>query len=306
VLVNLQGAKDVAFWERLTVAIKFVVLCCLAIAGLWNLQPALLSPASYPAPRFVLFSLAITFFAFEGFRIITNAAEDMPEPARTLPRAMMTAVIMVTLLYVAICFCVFGNLPVEQVITARDFALAQSARPVFGDAGFVVVTLTAIIATASAINASLYATTNVTYQLAKDGELPQAFGTPIAHSTEGLLISGLLIVVMSLLFDLTEVAAIGSVSILFVHGITHVGHLKLLKKTGASPPLVLLAILLCFLAGLLSLVYLYERSARVMLFLLLFPVVALTIEVLLRRVRNRTIRPRMSSSAGDGMINTMR
>lgn len=190
VLVNLQGAKDVAFWERLTVAVKFLVLAGLSVAGLWHLQPDLLSPLHYPPKKQILYSLAVTFFAFEGFRVITNTAEDMPNPARTLPRAMMVSVMLVMALYVAISFSVFGNLPVAKVIEAKDFALAQAALPVFGQIGFKVVTVTALIATASAINASLYSVTNVTYQLAKDGELPEAFGVPILHSREGLIISG--------------------------------------------------------------------------------------------------------------------
>jgi len=85
---------------------------------------------------------------------------------------MMTAILLVMVLYVATAFAVFGNLPVEKVIEAKDFALAEVAVPLFGQVGFTVVAIIALIATVSAINANLYAVTNVTYQLAKDGELP--------------------------------------------------------------------------------------------------------------------------------------
>jgi amino acid transporter len=162
VLINLKGAKDVVVWERVTVGIKFAVLTPLSIAGIMYLDPSLLSPQHYPPSKDIFFSLAITFFAFEGFRVITNTAEDMPDPAKTLPRAMMTAILLVMALYVAIAFAVFGNLPVEKVIAAKDFALAEAALPLFGQVGFTVVAITALIATASAINANLYAVTNVT------------------------------------------------------------------------------------------------------------------------------------------------
>ncbi len=189
VLINLKGAKDVAVWEKITVAIKFFVLALLSVTGIIFLKPSLLSPSYYPPTTDIFFSLAITFFAYEGFRVITNAAEDMPNPEKTLPRAMMTAIVLVMVLYVAVSFAVFGNLPSSEVMAAKEYALAEAALPIFGKLGYTIVAITALISTASSINANLYAVTNVTYQLAKDGELPSEFGKPIAHVTNNAKLS---------------------------------------------------------------------------------------------------------------------
>lgn len=293
VLINLKGAKDVAAWEKVTVGIKFAVLTGLSITGIMYLDPALLSPQHYPPSKNIFFSIAITFFAFEGFRVITNTAEDMPNPAKTLPRAMMISILLVMALYIGIAFAVFGNLPVDKVIAAKDFALAEAALPLFGQFGFTVVAITALIATASAINANLYAVTNVTYQLAKDGELPSVFGKPIAHSREGLVISGALIILLSLLFDLSEIAAIGSISILFVHTVTHIGHLKIISKTGASRILVFLAVFFSFSAMVLALIYVALESSHVVSVLVGFVSLAAITELLLQKVAKREIRPRI-------------
>ena len=293
VLINLKGAKDVAVWERITVGIKFIVLSGLSVAGIVYLKPELLSSSYYPPTSDIFFSLAITFFAFEGFRVITNTAEDMPNPSKTLPRAMMTAILLVMVLYVAIAFAVFGNLPVEKVIEAKDFALAEAALPLFGPVGFTVVAITALIATASAINANLYAVTNVTYQLAKDGELPAQFGKPIAHSREGLIISGALVIISSLLFDLSEIAAIGSISILFVHTVTHIGHLKIISETGGSKILVFIAAMLSFIAMILALIYVSRVSDHIVYILVGFVLVASITEILLQKIAKREIKPRV-------------
>ncbi|VAW94543.1 hypothetical protein MNBD_GAMMA23-2305 [hydrothermal vent metagenome] len=293
VLINLGGAKDVAIWERVTVGIKFLVLANLSVVGIIFLNPELLSPSYYPPSNDIFFSLAITFFAFEGFRVITNTAEDMPNPSETLPRAMMTAILLVMVLYVAIAFAVFGNLPVEKVIEAKDFALAEAALPIFGQVGFTIVAVTALIATASAINANLYAVTNVTYQLAKDGELPAQFGEPIAHSREGLIISGFLIIILSLLFDLSEIAAIGSISILFVHTVTHIGHLKIISKTGGSIILVFIAAMLSLIAMTLALIYVTKNSNSVVYILIGFVLVASSTEIILQKIAKREIKPRI-------------
>ena len=297
VVINLEGAKDVAIWERITVAIKFLVLCSLSVVGIMYLKPGLLSPAQYPPVSNIFYSLAITFFAFEGFRVITNTAEDMPDPAKTLPRAMMASILFVMLLYIAISFAVFGNLPTKNVIAAKDFALAQAALPLFGHLGFNIVAITALIATASAINANLYAVTNVTYHLAKDGELPALFGKPIAHSREGLVVSGLLIIILSLLFDLSEIAAIGSISILFVHSATHLGHLRLLAKTGASRVLVILAALLSIMAMILALVYVSKKSGNIIGILAGFVLLAAGTEIFLQKIVKREITPRIKMEA---------
>ena len=293
VFINLKGARNVAVWERLIVAIKFAVLSGLSVAGIIYMNPALLSPDNYPSSNNIFYSLAITFFAYEGFRVITNTAEDMPEPEKTLPRAMMASILLVMLLYVAVSFAVFGNLPTDKVIAAKDFALAEAALPIFGHVGFVVVAIAALISTASSINANLYAVTNVTYQLAKDGELPSVFGEPIAHSKEGLVISGFIIVILSLLFDLSDIAAIGSISILFVHAVTHIGHLKLAAQTGASRLLVLLAALFSLIAMVLAIIYVSKESDKVVFVLIGFVVISLTTELSLQKVLQRKLSTRV-------------
>jgi len=236
--------------------------------------------------------LAITFFAFEGFRVITNTAEDMESPEKTLPRAMITAILLVMLLYVAVSFAVFGNLTTDKVIAAKDFALAQAAMPISGHWGFIVVAIAALVSTASSINANLYSVTNITYQMARDGELPAEFGKKIANSREGLVISGLLVIVLSILFDLSEIAAIGSISILFIHFITHVGHLKLINYTHASRFMVFLAAFTTLTAMVLSLVYVSRQLDQVIGILIGFAIVAFITEVMLQRLHHRKILPR--------------
>ncbi len=294
VLINLRGAKDVALWERLTVAIKFLVLTGFAVAGIFYAKPELLSPSHYPPMQDVFFSLAITFFAYEGFRVITNTAEDMPDPAKTLPRAMIASILFVMLLYVGVAIAVFGNLPTDRVIEAKDYALAEAALPVFGQFGFTVVAIAALVSTASSINANLYAVTNVTYQLAKDGELPAVFGKPIGNSREGLVISGLLVIVFSLLFDLSEVAAIGSISILFIHAVTHIGHFRLSRQTGGSRFLIALAALFSLVAMALALYYASQHKGNVVTVLVGFVTVAVLVEFLLQKMTGRVIRTRVA------------
>ena len=292
VLINLRGAGSVARWEKPIVAIKVLVLIGFAVVGLIFSRPELLSPALYPDAKMVMYSLAITFFAFEGFRVITNAAEDMPDPARTLPRAIFFSIILVMLLYIAVALAVFGSLDVNQVILAKDFALAEAAKPVFGATGFTIVAIAALISTASSINANLYAVTNVTYQLAKDGELPCEFGEPIAHSREGLVISGGLIILMTDLMPLSEIAAVGSIAILIVHLIVHLGHLRVRDETHASLIILLLAIAAVLAAIGFAVTYSIKTSPHIIWFIIAALICAFVTEFILHQLTARRIQTR--------------
>jgi amino acid transporter len=146
----------------------------------------------------------------------------------------MRAIALVAPLYVTMSLVVFGNLDIEEATAARDFARARAAQPVLAKTGFVVVGLAAMVSTASAINANLYAATNVAYRMATLGELPAAFGRPISRSREGLLISAVIVALLVPTLELTSFAVIGSLTILSVHIALHVGHLRLVGQTGAN------------------------------------------------------------------------
>ncbi len=290
--INLEGARNMVRLENIIVAAKVSVLVVLAITGLWFVQPELLSPADYPGGDMILFSLGITFFAYEGFRVITNTAEDMETPETTLPRAMLTSIVLVMLLYIAVALAVFGNLSADDVIEAKDYALAAAARPVFGHYGFTAVAIAALVSTASSINANLYSVTNITYQMAKNGELPNAFAQPVAHSREGLVISTVLIVILAIAFDLAEIAAIGSISVLLVHGVVHVGHLSKTRETGASRSMVVLAIIATFGALIAAAVYLVGNSPKALYSVVAFITMSFVLEFFLRRIRGRIVSAR--------------
>jgi len=292
-IINLGGSGSMARVENVIVMLKMLALGFFAVVGIATMDPEKLSPTQYPPVQSILFSLAITFFAYEGFRNITNAAEDMEDPARTLPRAIMTSIGLVMVLYVAVALAVFGNLTAQEAIKAQDYALAQAALPVFGAAGFTIMALAALLSTSSAINASLYAATNVTYQLARLGELPSAFGTPIAHSRQGLVFSSGAIIVMAVFFDLSSIAAIGAISTLLIHLIVHVGHLRLLEKTKASLVMVLMAIIVNLAAIILSGIYLSTNRPDILYWIAGFFATVFVAEMALRLITGRVIVKRI-------------
>ena len=111
--------------------------------------------------------------------------------------------------------------------------MAEAAKPIFGEYGFKIIAATALLATASAINASLYATTEIGYTMAKEGNLPKVYEYNIYNSNEGLIVSTLLIIPMIIFFNLSEITTVATLVVLIVQGFTHIGHL--LKGISKNP-----------------------------------------------------------------------
>ena len=100
--------------------------------------------------------MALTFFAFLGFGVITFAATSLANPRHDLPPRMYLVVGIATVIYVAVALGVFGTLTVQKVISSGGTALAVAAEPVLGSAGYHLMTVTALFATAGATNAGLF------------------------------------------------------------------------------------------------------------------------------------------------------
>jgi amino acid transporter len=215
--LNLLSAELIGKAESWIVGLKVVILLFFVGAGLTGINTAQLAPGTWSPPLQLAAGGMIIFLAYEGFELIANTAQDVDDAARTLPRAYFTAVGFVIALYVLVALVTVGNLPVDKIVAAKDYALAEAARPFLGQAGFMLIAIAAMLSTASAINATLYGAARLSYSIARDGELPatlerKVWGQPV----EGLLITAGLTLVIANVFDLTSIATLGSAGFLLI------------------------------------------------------------------------------------------
>ena len=297
IVINLIGAALVAKSENIIVAIKLTILVFFTGVALFYIEPSLLSMSETPAMKNMLFAVGLTFFAYQGFSVITNTVEDMKEPAKNMMPAILIAISLVGVLYILTSVAVLGNLPLEKVIAAKDYALAAAAKPIFGEWGFKIMAATALLATASAINATLYAATEIGYTLAKDGDLPKVYTYNVYSSYSGLIISGVLILPMILFLNLSQVVTIAALIVLLIQGLTHVGHYLRIEETGANKVLVLGAIVAMF--G-ISALMLYHTSQKDMpligLYILGTFALSFVVEFILRILKTRVIKKQIDGS----------
>ena len=241
--VNIVGSHVVAQLQSAIVFVVIGILTFFAVVTLVNLDPSLLAPSGYPGVQEIVSSVALTFFAFLGFGVVTFTAKDLADPARQLPRVMFLALGIATAVYVAIALGVFGTLTVEKVISSGATAIAVAAQPVLGRAGYWLMSVTALFATAGATNAGLYPAPGLTEHLASTGQFPPLMGKRLGGRVSvGLLLASAAIVVMVIGFDLSAIASIGSAVALMIFAFVTLAHLRVYRETGAKAWVLVLAL----------------------------------------------------------------
>jgi amino acid transporter len=242
-LLNILGSTAVARVQTIVVVVVIGILSVFAVSTLANLDPDLLAFSGYPAWRDIVSSVALTFFAFLGFGVITFTAKDLAEPARQLPRAMYLALGIATVIYIAVALGVFGTLTVDEVIASGGTALAVAAEPTLGRAGYWLMTVTGLFATAGATNAGLYPAAGLCEEMASLRQFPPALGTRLgSRAPAGLVLTAVAAAVLAVGFDLNAIASIGSAIALLTFALVTGGHVRVRRETGANTTMLLLAI----------------------------------------------------------------
>jgi amino acid transporter len=290
-LVNAFGAQLMGRSETVIVAIKVAILVLFAAVGLFFIKPANLSPELWPEAKSILFGAGVLFIGYEGFGLVTNAAGDMRDPSKMLPQALYTSVFLVIAIYLAVSLTVTGNLSNGEIERAKDYALAEAARPFLGEFGFRLIAIAALFSTASAINATLFGSANVCYMIARDGELPAGLSrTEWKDATNGLVLTAALVVAVTLGFDLSGIAMMGSAAFLLVYAAVNAGHLRVLQQTGANAIIVWLSLITCLVMFAILGVYTYQQQPAAIAALVIIAAGSFVAEWIYRRWTGRVIK----------------
>jgi amino acid transporter len=234
-LLNIVGSQAVARTQTVIVYVVLTILTLFAVTTLANLHLDLLAFSGYPSLRDIVSSVALTFFAFLGFGVVTFTAKDLANPSRELPRAIYLALGIATVIYVAVALGVFGTLTVDKVISSGGTALAVAAEPVLGRVGYWLMSVTALFSTAGATNAGLYPAAGLCQEMASIGQFPPLLGRRFGgRAPAGLLITAAVAIVLATGFDLSSIASIGSAIALLVFTLITAAHFRVRRETGAS------------------------------------------------------------------------
>ena len=286
ILNSLGGAGAVAKVQSLVIRLVVIVLLGLAVVTMATADWSLLAPSTYPPVSQIIGSIALTFFAFLGFGVVSFTAKDLKNEGDLGP-ATYIALAIATITYVAISLGVFGQLTPDQVTAAGPTAIAKAAEGVLGQAGYWIVAVTAMLSTAGAVNSTTYPATGLLGSLARQGVFPPMFGAKAGRFPVSLLFTGVLILLLVWVSDLTAIASLGSAVALTIFLVISIGHFKIRSQTGASAVVLAIAMLTVIVTLLGFFATTITTSPTSLVAFVALAVVAVVVDTVWRSMRDR-------------------
>ena len=284
--INFVGSRVVDRAQSLIVFLLLIVFAIFIAVTIVDIDWSLLSPDGYPSYSTILASVALTFFAYLGFSVITFAVGDLRDPARELPLAMYIALGVTAITYILISLGVFGTLTVDEVVGYGETAIAEAARPALGDAGFTMMAIAALLATSSSVNATLYASGGLTAMLAQERQFPPFFGRDSTLGPHaGVLVTAALMLIVANLVDLSAIASVGSAISLLIFLLVGAAGYKLRAEIGARTAIVIAAILVTAVVLVAFAVDTFRNAPETFSAILAIALLAVVLDAVWKRVR---------------------
>lgn len=232
--INIRGVGASSLTEDAIVFVKLLVLALIAGVGMWSWSTARLEPLTNVGLSGVFVGAGSIFIAYEGFELLSYDYDDIEDPDRNLPRALYLSVGVVVAVYVLVTLGSQMLVPDQLIVAQREVAFAAVGEAALGGAGRLLAVGAAFLATASAINATLFSTSRLVRDLTLADELPGALG----ETKGGLPVTAMWLLAMlgglfAMLPGINELLAFGSVTFLAVFGL--INHARARTSVGWWP-----------------------------------------------------------------------
>lgn len=233
-LVNIMGNKFIETFSFVTAFVKIAGLVILTVAGLWasglEFESITVSPQETGITSF-LGAIALGILAYKGFTTITNSGGEIKDPHKNVGRAIIISLLICVVIYMLVAFAVGGNLSIGQIVSAKDYSLAEAARPAFGKWGLWTTVGFAIVATVSGVIASIFAVSRMLAMLTEMKLVPHKhFGMPGDLQKHTLVYTVVIAMLLTVFFDLSRIASLGAVFYIIMDIIVHWGVLRHLRE----------------------------------------------------------------------------
>ena len=240
-LVNAAGNRSVGLLSQIMAALKVGGIALFGIAALWAGGISFEAGSSDAGAGGFVASVALAILAFKGFMTITNSGAEITDPHRNVGRAIVISIGLCTVIYLLVALGVGSSLPLDQIVAAKDYALAEAAKPALGQAGFYLTVALALVATASGVVASIFAVSRMLAMLTDMKLVPHSHfrmrGTIRDHT---LVYTVIIAGGLTVFFDLSRIASLGAFFYLVMDMLIHWGVFRNQRKTIAARGWVML------------------------------------------------------------------
>ena len=233
-LVNLLGASIVGLAGLVAIGLVLISLLAYSAVGISHLDAATLDFGVGPIEGIAI-ATGMLYINYQGFAVVSSAADSMAEPKKTIPKAMYIAVLFVIALYVLVSFITIQVTPVDIIKSNPSNVIGAAANLLMGKAGFIGIGLIALLSCAAAVNATIFTATKVLGVVVTEHANAAWLTRALGQGQMGrLLVSAAIVIVLVLGFPLEIVGKMASMAFLLLFGVITYGHIRICGQTGSN------------------------------------------------------------------------
>jgi APA family basic amino acid/polyamine antiporter len=226
-----RGIKESRNASNAMVVIKLAVILLVIAVGVFYIDMNNWTPFAPEGMSGVLKGVSAVFFAYIGFDAISTTAEECENPQRDLPRGMMWAIIICTVLYIVIALILTGIVPYDQLAVGEPlaFVFEQINQPKMT----FIISISAVVAMASVLLVFQMGQPRIWLSMSRDGLLPKRFSKihpKYKTPSFATIVVGFVVAIPALFMNLTMVTDLCSIGTLFAFVLVCGGVLVLQNK----------------------------------------------------------------------------
>lgn len=266
-VINISGNKLIGRSAQIMSFIKIAGIVIFALGALWavdfsidGLIPGSSENTEYSVASFIG-AIALSILAYKGFTTITNSGDEITEPKKNVGRSIIISLLICTVVYFLVAYAVNSSLTISEIIKAKDYSLAEAAKPAFGDLGLYFTVGIAIVATISGVIASIFAVSRMTAMLTEMDLIPHShLGMSGRIQKHMLVYIAAIAVLLTVFFDLSRIASMGAIFYLVMDMAIHWGVFRNLRKDVNAKGYILISALLLDLIVLSGFLFVKGKS----------------------------------------------
>jgi APA family basic amino acid/polyamine antiporter len=233
--VLMIGVRETARTNTIMVAIKLAVLALFIVLGITAFTADNFDPFFVEGEGFggTVTAASIIFFAYIGFDAVSTSGEEVKEPSRDLPRAIIGSLAIATLLYILVAIVATGALPFDELNGAE----APLATVLDEGAGFAwgadIISFGALVAITSVVLTLLYGQSRILFAMSRDGLLPRRVSHVNQRTRTPVFIIGVLglaFAALAAVVPLAEIVQLVNIGTLFAFVVVNIGVI-ILRRT---------------------------------------------------------------------------
>jgi amino acid transporter/nucleotide-binding universal stress UspA family protein len=250
--VNIIGTHASGKTENIITMAKIAVLAVFIFFGLKQALSATEVTVANFKPLFpmgftgVLAAMGLTFIAFEGYDLIATVSEEVREPQKTIPKAILYSLGITISIYLLVVFVCIGAVPSAEGLSSwqllgkyQEIGIIRAAQSFMPAFGIVLVLFGGLFATLSALNATVLASSRVAFSMGRDWMLPHSLSRIHSQKRTPVLaisVSGFLFIGIAVFLPLETIGVASSLLFLLTFSLVNVALIIYRKRSKTLPP----------------------------------------------------------------------